>query len=1030
MSAEGAARWLSAHKRSLLLAFALVVVAGVVDAARVPVGLFPIIDFPRIVVSVDAGERPIDRMVTDVTRPVEEALRAVPHVRTVRSTSSRGAADVSLSFDWGVDMTEAALQTQAVLAQLGASLPPGTTFDVRRMDPTVFPVLGFSLTSATRDPVSLRDFAVLRLRPILSSIPGVASVDVLGGAVAEVQVVVDPMKLAAHGLGTDDVVDALGQSSGVSAIGRVEDHDRLYLVVDDAGYVDVDDVKKTPVASAAGAVVTVGDVADVTLARATQWTRVTAGGTDAVLVDIRQQRDGNTLAIKDAVFAALRAHESELPRDVVIKPWYDQGELVRASSTSVRDAILLGALFAAAVLFAFLRNLRVTLVVAVVLPGVLAATVLVLERVGMTLNVMTLGGMAAAVGLVIDDAVVVIENIARRMAAERPPAGGQAPAPDAAGAPARHPEAADVIRGGLEMARPLTGSSLATIVVFVPLAFLGGVAGAFFKALALTIAVSLALSYAFSLVAVPLLAHAVLDPRHRPPAAGRALAAAQRAYERLTRALLARRLLVVPIVAALAASGGLAYRALGQGFMPVIDEGGFILDYTAPPGTSLSETDRMLRIVEQRIQALPEVDNYSRRTGLQLGGALTEVNTGDYFIHLRPLPRRDIEEVMSDLRRQVERDVPGLRIETAQLMEDLIGDLTAVPQPVEVKIFGGDEAALEEAGRRVAAALEKVPGLVEVFDGVTVAGDDIVVRVDRARAQLEHLRPEAVDGQAGLLLEGRVAADFRRGQQTLGVRVWGPPASRARVESVPGLRLEGGDGQMLPLARVARVGVSEGRAEVTRENLEQMVAVTARLEGRDLASAMRDVKEAVAKTPLPPGLRVAYGGLYAEQARSLRDLALVFASAVVLVALLLMFLYERAAIVAAILATTFLSAAGVLVGLWLTKTELNLSSMMGLTMIVGIVTELCIFFFAELGDDVDPDHEALVRAGKMRLRPILMTSIIAVLALFPLALGIGQGARMQAPLAVAIISGLVTAVPLVLVVMPVLQSVFARRRSP
>jgi CzcA family heavy metal efflux pump len=1022
--------WLVAHRRSIAWLFSLVAVAGALDWFRMPVGLFPVIDFPRIVVSVDAGERPIDRMVTDVTRPIEEAVRAVPHVKTVRSTSSRGTADVSITFAWGADMNNALLLTQTCLDQALPSLPPGTSFVVRRMDPTVFPVVGLSLTSKTRDLVSVRDFATLTLRPILSRISGVANVEVLGGSAAEVHVVADPQRLRAHGIALDDIVATLKEGSVVSGVGRVEDHDKLYLAVADAGLSDLDQVRALVLPpSAPGVVVTIGDVAEVSLGTVPQWTRVTANGSDAVLVNILQQRDGNTLAIAEALQQALKDHAGEVPSGVVVSTYYDQGELVRASATSVRDAILLGALFAAIVLFAFLRNLRATLVVAIILPGVLAATVLVLERLGMSLNVMTLGGMAAAAGLIVDDAVVILEHVSRRMSAT--------------GASESAASSERAVVSAFEMWKPLTGSSLATIIVFAPLAFVGGVAGGFFRALALTVAVGLAISYVVALTAVPLLARAFLSSsastRDHTPNERRWSARIARRYERMLRGLLRRRLSVFLIIVPLAAAGALSYRALGQGFLPSVDEGGFVLDYTAAAGMSLSETDRLVRLVESEIVATDDVDTFSRRTGLQLGGGLTEANTGDFFIHLKPRAnRRDIDEVMSDVRARVESRVPGLRIETAQLMEDLIGDLTAVPQPVEVKLYGRDEAALEAAARAVADKLDKIDGLVEVFNGMTIAGDDIVLKVDPVRASLEGLRAQGVAEQASMVVDGEVAADMRVGEKTIGVRVWTPVKTRAHVDDIGRLPIESARAQsptsigplLLPVSRVADVSVEEGRAEIVREDLQHMIAVTARLENRDLASAMSDVKSAVAQTSLPAGVSVAYGGVYAEQQQSFRELALVFVAAVLLVALLLLFLYERFSFVLAILTTTALCAAAVFAGLFLAGSELNLSSLMGLTMIVGIVTEIAIFFFAELAQEGSAQEriseDALVTAGLRRARPILMTSLVAILALLPLALRLGAGAEMQAPLAQAIIAGLLAGVPLVLFLLPVLTAALAR----
>jgi CzcA family heavy metal efflux pump len=996
------ATWLQRHRRSALFLLALLGVGGALAVSRMPVALFPRIDFPRIVVSVEAGDRAVDRMVIEITRPLEQALRAVPDVRTIRSTSSRGAADLSLTFAWGTDMVTALLQVESVLTQALGTLPPDVHVLARRMDPTVFPVFGLALTSRNPDLVALRDFAYYQLRPVLSALPGVARVEVLGGIEAEYHVLMNPARLQAVGLSADDVAKALAANNVVTAVGRMEDHYRLFLVLADTRLRNGDDILSTILRRGPDGVVRVEDVAEVRLGAVPQWTRVTANGRDAVLLNVIQQRDANTVAVVSAVTGRLAAFRGHVPSEIEIKPYYNQADLVTAAAGSVRDAMILGAAFAALILLLFLRNLRTMFIIALVLPTVLAVTVLLLKVLNMSFNIMTLGGMAAAVGLVVDDGVVMLEHIIRR-------------ASDGAPCRSAHPPVSAV---ALEMARPLTGSSLATIVVFVPLAFLGGVAGGFFKALALTMAAALTISFVVAVAAVPILADLLLRRRRGAGGAGRLMRALQYRYMRLMRRSLARPSWSVAAIVLLAAVGYLAYERLGTGFIPPMDEGGFILDYKAPPGTSLTETDRLLREVERIITRIPEVDSYSRRSGLQLGGWLTETNMGDFFVHLKPLPRRPIEEVMTEVREQVERQVPGLRVETAQLMEDLIGDLTAVAQPIEVKMFGDDPTALELLAPQVAARIARIPGVVEIFDGVTIVGDAIEITVNRVKAALDGLDAEGVTRQVQDQVGGSVASRIQAGEKLIGVRVWSPEDVRRYVQILDELRLRAPDGHYLPLRRVATVGVRRGQAEMVRENLKPMVATTARIEGRDLGSTLRDVQVGLAPLPLPPGVYVEYGGLYGEQQQSFRGLLLVFVTAVTLVTVLLLFLYERAAVVISILTTTLLSTSGVFLGLWLTDTPLDISAMMGMTMIVGIVTEVAIFYFAELGTAPSPRRTGLIRAGRMRMRPILMTSIIAILALLPLALGAGAGAAMQRPLAIAIISGLVLAVPLVLLVMP------------
>jgi CzcA family heavy metal efflux pump len=1011
-------RWLSKHVRTLTFAFVLLAMAGLGAALKMPVSLFPHIDFPRVVVSVDAGDRAADQTALQVTRPLEEALRGVPGVAHIRSTTSRGSAEISLTFDWGHDMVAATLQAQAAITAVLPDLPAGVRFSARRMDPTVFPVLGLALSSAGRDPVSLRSFAQLQLRPLIAAVPGVADVGVLGGGEAEYQVTLDPARLQALGLSLDDVSKAIAANNTVTAVGRLEDRHRLYLTLVDSRLGNAADIGaiviKTGATPAAG-VVPLSAVADIALSPTPAWTRVTAQGRDAVLLNIRQSPDADSVTLVKTIRERLKAYAPQTPADIKIATFYDQSELVTAAAGSVRDAILLGALLAGGVLFLFLRSLRLMLITAIMLPAVLASACLLLFVTHNSFNMMTLGGMAAAVGLVVDDVVVMLEHMMRRLQE------GAEEGPDEA-------SSGGLLAAAAEMARPLIGSSLSTIVVFAPLAFLSGVTGGFFRALAVTMSAALALSLLFTLFVAPVLARAWLRPKD-VEAANATQGLMDRlggGYRRLAGASLARPALIAGGAAlVLVAIGGLAFTQLGSGFMPKMDEGGFVLDYKAHPGAALSDTDKLLRQVEAIVRATPDVDSYSRRTGVQLGGGLTEADEGDFFIHLKHGKRRGVETVMADIRQKVASQVPGLDIETAQLMEDLIGDLTAVPQPIEIKLFGTDPAALRVAAQTIAPAIGKIKGVVEVVDGLRAAGDALVVKVDRPAAALEGLDPDAVAKQLGGLVGGDVATQVQHGETLIGVRLRAPATLRDRIEALGDLRLRAPDGHQLPLSRIARIVIEPGQQQIRREDLQPFVGVTGRLEHRDLGSAMGEVRKTVAGLSLPSGVRVEYGGLYAEQQKSFGDLALVFVSALLLVALLLLYLFERWAVTLSVLAVVMLAAAAVFVGLWVTGTELNISALMGLTMVVGIVTELAIFYFAEVSLARTPGRGDLMEAGLARLRPILMSASIAILALLPLALGLGEGSAMQKPLAIAIIAGLIAGAPLVLLVLPALFALFS-----
>ncbi|MBS0220911.1 MAG: efflux RND transporter permease subunit [Proteobacteria bacterium] len=996
--------WIAHHRRSLLRLLLLPAIAGLAAAVSLPVTLFPNVAFPRVRLTLDAGDRPAEQMALQVTTPVEQAVHGVPNVVDVRSTTSRGTAELSIFFNWGTDMVAATLQIDAAIEQIRSQLPPGTISTTRRMDPTVFPIIAYSLTSANVPLTKLRDLALYQLRPLLVSVPGVARIGVTGGSDEEYHVLVDPAKLMAYGLTSDDVAKAVSTAHVISAVGRLEDHYKLYLVVADNRLNSVGQIEHIAVRTSADGVVTVGDVATVERSTVPQWIRVTADGKDAILFNIYQQPGGNSVAIAKAVKQRLSAFH--LPQGVALANWYDQSELVVASAVSVRDATLIGIGLAALVLLLFLRSWRITVIAVLVVPAALSATVVLLYALGMSFNIMTLGGMAAAVGLIIDDAIVMVEHIVRRQDAHRGRGSG-------------------VLDAAAEFAKPLAGSSAATIVIFVPLAFLTGVTGAFFKALSLTMASALLFSFALTLLAVPLATDWLLGRRTGEPERRRGAGAAfMRWYGRLLIRLLRHPAIALLGVVPLLVAGWLAFNAVGTGFMPTMDEGGFILDYYSAPGTALSETDRLLRQVDAILAATPEVETWSRRTGAGLGGDLSEANKGDYFIRLKAGPRRSIDEVMATLRQKIASDVPGLTIEMAQLMEDLIGDLTAVPQPIEVKLFGDDATILARAAKKVAATVAKIQGVVDIRNGINPAGDALDIQVDRNKAAFEGIDPNEATRLIGLYLQGQVVTQVLEQVKQLGVRIWTTPTIRGTDRDVGNLLLRAADGHVFPVKRIASLVPIIGQPQIGRENLQRMDAVTARIEGRDLGSVAADVQHMLAPPGfLPNTVRYELGGLYQQQQIAFAGLTKVFVAAVTMVFLLILFLYEDFKVACSILPMPLLATCAVFIGLWLTRIELNISAMMGMTMIVGIVTEVAIFYFSEVNDLQKSGQGlagALVKAGQSRMRPIVMTTLAAILTLIPLALALGQGAAMQQPLAIAIVSGLAIQLPLVLLVMPAL----------
>jgi CzcA family heavy metal efflux pump len=1013
-------QWVEYHGRSIVFIALSLTVAGAFAATSLPVGLFPQVAFPRVQVSLDSGDRPADQMAQNVTRPVEEALRVIPGVQDVQSGSSRGSANISVDFGWGRDMTAATLQVDTALSHIMASLPAGTTSVTRRMEPTVFPIIAYGLTSDKFTVTELRDLVKFQIIPLLTTVPGLAKVDMVGGADAEVQVMVDPHKLDAYGMSLSDIVSALTAANVLQAIGRLEDHNKLYIVISNSKFVETDQVRDVVLRSDAHSVVRIRDVAEVKDGTVPQWIRVVEDGKNAVLFQVYEQPDGNAVQIAGLVRDKLASFK--WPDGVNVANWYDQSTLVVESASSVRDAVLIGLVLSGIVLFLFLRNFRVILVAVIIVPATLLTTVLLLQASGQSFNIMTLGGIAAAVGLIIDDVIVMVEHIARRAGALVRPYDDIPLGRDA------------VLPAGQEFLPPLTGSSLATMIVFIPLAFLSGVTGAFSKTLAITMAAALTISWAMVAFVVPLLSRSLINFQTWHDPAADKVGWYVSTHGKLLSGLFRQRWLLIVIFVPIMIVGYIAYQNVPTGFMPKADESGFIIDYKTLPGTSLAETDREIKQVEQILRDTPEVQTFSRRTGLGLGGTdLNEPNIGDFFVRLKPYPRRAIDEVMPEVRLKIQTDVPGVDIDILQLMEDLIGDLTAVPQPIQIQLFADDPAKLIPTAKRVGAAIETIPGVTEMENGIVLAGDALNVNIDPVKASIEGMTTQDISSQVNDYLTGNVATQLAQPLKTIGVRVSLHPSLRRLDQDVAKLPIRAADGHIFPLDRVATLAPEVGQPEIYRANLQQMLAVRARIEKRDLVSTINDV-QAKLREPgmIPEGVHYEFGGLYKQQQIAFQGLAKVFGAALIAELILLAFLYERFWLPIIIISTSLLSTTAVFMILWATGVELNITALMGMTMIVGISTEMAIFYvseFTELAHHMPP-HQALREASKNRLRPITMTTLAAIFTLLPLALAIGPGAGVQQPLALSIIAGLLLQFPTVLLAMPVLISFTMRRDQP
>ncbi len=1011
------------HARALLFTIAVFAASGVALLQQMPVSLFPDVTFPRIVILADNGEEPAERMMIEVTKPLEETASSVPGVRIVRSITGRGSTEISVNLDWGTDVQQTLQLLQGRIANVRSALPPRATIQTEQMQVAVFPILGYSLTSDSISLVDLRDIALYQIRPALMRVAGVARVEITGGDTREFRVTVAPEKLAAYRLDIRQVSEAIQKANVVGSAGLVENNYQMYLSLVSGLYRTSADIGACVVAVRGGVPVRVSDLAEVTPSVADKFIRTTAGGREAVLVNVMKQPNGSTVRIGNDVISALAS--LRLPAGVRFENFYDQGGFIESSIRSTRDSIIVGIALAMVVLLVFLRSWRVAIVIAVVVPVTIASTIVFLDAVGKTINIMTLGGIAAAVGLIIDDSIVILENMFSHFVS-RKEGGASSGGPFALAG-----------RSLSELMSAVIGSTASTIVIHIPLAFLGGVTGAFFASLSVTMVFALLISFLFSITLAPLLASFVIretDVEREIARHGRRSPLGEW-YGRALARLLAVRWVVIPASLLIVGGAYWFYGHIGNDFMPDMDEGTFVLDYSTPPGTSLDETDRVLAKVERTLLAVPEVESYSRRTGTQLGFFLTEVNRGDILVKLKSARTRPIGDIIEEVRGKVTASEPSLRIEFGQLMMDVIGDLTNNPAPVEIKIFGPDQKLLEAKAREVRSIIAAVPGVVDAFDGIVVSGPSMVIRVDPLRASLAGMTVADVEEQLAAMIHGATESSIQKGEKIIGIRVRFPDPYRLDLERIKQIKLVSPAGNAAPLEAVAAVEMTGGQSEIDREGLRQFVAVTARISGRDLGRTVDDIKSKLAKElRLPAEVSVIYGGVYQTQQDSFRGLLLVTLAAVALVFIVLLFEFGEFAVPLSILVVNLLSLLGVFGALWLTGVTFNISSFVGIILIIGIVAENAIFVMHNVkkleGEGV-PLDDALVRAARMRTRPIIMTALAAVFALLPLSLGIGAGAQMQQPLAIAVIGGFSLSSLLLFFCLPLVYRIFrGGLRSP
>jgi len=991
------------YRKPLSFILFLLLAGGAFTYTQLQKSLFPNITFPKIKIIADNGEQPVDKMMVTVTRPLEEAIKQIPDIKLIRDVTSRGSSEFSAYLQWNADVYRSQQLIESRINQIRNELPPSTQLTIERMNPSILPVMGLMLQGENNNLIDLKMVAKYTVKPFLSQLDGVSKIQIQGGKEKEFWVVLNADAMSRLGITPGQIQSAVTGTGFLESSGFATGYRRMYLTVTDAGVYSVDDIRQIVLSNDGKRTVHLSDVANIRVNKQIQYVKVNTNGREGVLANVIKQQDNNLLDLSGEINQKLPDLQKLLPAGVTLNKYYDQADFVGKSIRSVIDAIWIGLLFAILITVLFLRSLRSSLTLLLVIPTTLGVSLVGVHLFGYTLNLMTLGAIAAGIGLIIDDAIVVIEQIHRTWE--------------------EHPGESTIhhVRHALNYLLPaLVGSSLSTIVIFFPFSLMSGVAGAYFKVLANTMIITLVCSFLVVWILLPI-AYLLFSGKNTKssPTEHKVETA------KWSRFVIRHPVITFGIMALLIGGSAWAIPNLPTGFLPEMDEGTIILDYRSPAGTSLQETDAMLSRVDHIIDANEQVANYSRRTGTELGFFITEPNSGDYLIQLKEGHSKTTDEVINEIRASVEQQVPALQAEFGQVISDMLGDLMSSKEPIEIKIFGNDPGRLQTLAKSVADQVNNVRGTADVFDGITIAGPSISIDPDETKLNYYQISAADLKQQLQTQIEGIAIGGVLEKQQMTPLRMVYPDHLRRNIDQIRQAQIVLPTGIRKPLSALASVTINRGSAEVERENLQLMIPVTARLENRDLGSTVSDIQQAIrSNISLPRGYRVEYGGAYAEQQQSFRELLIVLLSAALLVFLVILFLFRQIGASLIIFLTSVLGTGGSIAALYVTGTPLNVGSYTGIIMIVGIIAENAIFTYYQFQQAYEEQHmdlnDAITYSISLRLRPKLMTASAAITALMPLALAIGVGAQLHQPLAIAVIGGLIAALPLLLVVLPTL----------
>jgi len=824
------------YKNPLTVTLVLLLLGGMFAYSKLQTSLFPEITFPKIKVIADAGLQPVGKMMVTVTKPLENAIKQVPDLQYVRSTTSRGSCEISAFMDWNANIDLSQQRIESKINEIKNDLPPETQITVEKMNPSILPVMGYTLESHQLSPIELKQLANYTIKPFLSQVGGVSEVRIIGGKTKEYWITLDLQKMSTLSLTPDMLNTSIGQTGFVKSNGYLSDYHFLYLTVTDATVHTKEDIGNIVIRNTGKRIILLKDLAAIEVKEAIEYTKINANGKEALLIAVIKQPGANLVTLSTAMEGKIDELRKILPRGVAIEPYYIQADFVNSSVKSVTDSLWIGLALAIIVAILFLRSLKASATILITIPVTLCLTLIVLYAIGYTFNIMTLGAIAAAIGLIIDDAIVVVEQIHRTHE--------------------EHPDepSTTLVQKAVQYLFPaMLGSSISTIVIFIPFVLMSGVAGAYFKVMTNTMIITLVCSFFVTWIGLPVV-YLLLSRRR---VTTRTIRPHNVKNQRWVAFFIRRPWLSFLLIAVLAWLTWYIVPQLETGFLPEMDEGSIVLDYSSPPGTSLQETDRMLQEAEKIIEKTPEVQAYSRRTGTEMGFYITEPNRGDYLIQLKKDRVKTSDEVIEDLRKQIEATQPALRIDFGQVIGDMLGDLMTSVQPIEIKVFGNDPQTLQDLSKRVADVVGKIDGTADVFNGIVIAGPSVSIEPDYARLAQFGLTPAALQYQIQTSLEGNIVGTLPEKEQMTNIRMVYPGSRRLSVADISSMQIFLPGGQLKPITDLATVTVKAGDAEIQRENLQSMGVITGRLEGRDLGSVIRDIQQQVgAHIVLPQGYHI------------------------------------------------------------------------------------------------------------------------------------------------------------------------------